>query len=76
MAAPDVHLVEMGYAAVAGGDCDVFELDVHVVFGCFESVRSFLHRVVWGGVERCRCVWEGGRRMKVCIGVGMGRRTL
>lgn len=32
--AADVDLFEMGDAAVAGGDGDVFELDVHVVFGC------------------------------------------
>lgn len=30
----DVDLVEMGDAAVAGGDGDVLELDVHVVLGC------------------------------------------
>lgn len=31
---PDVDLVEVGDAAVAGGDGDVLELDVHVVLGC------------------------------------------
>lgn len=29
--AADIDLVKMGDAAVAGGDCDVLELDVHVV---------------------------------------------
>ena len=33
MASPDVDLVEMGDAAVARGDGDVLELDVHVVLG-------------------------------------------
>lgn len=32
--AADIDLVEMGDTAVASGDGDVFELDVHVVFGC------------------------------------------
>lgn len=32
MGASDVDLVEVGDAAVAGGDGDVLELDVHVVF--------------------------------------------
>ena len=35
----DVHLVEVADSAVARGDCDVFELDVHVVFGC-EAVSN------------------------------------
>ena len=34
MAASNVDLVEMADPAVARGDGDVFELDVHVVFGC------------------------------------------
>jgi hypothetical protein len=32
--AADVDLVEMGDAAVAGGDGDVLELNVHVVLSC------------------------------------------
>ena len=34
VAAANVDLVEMGDTAVASGDGDVLELDVHVVFGC------------------------------------------
>lgn len=34
--AADVDLVEMGDTAVAGGDGDVLELDVHVVLGYAE----------------------------------------
>lgn len=37
----DVDLVEMGDAAVAGGDGDVLELDVHVVLGCSLAIVSF-----------------------------------
>lgn len=33
MRAADVDLVEMADTAVARGNSDVFELDVHVVFG-------------------------------------------
>lgn len=36
MTPPDVNLVEMRDAAVAGGHGDVFELDVHVVLGLQE----------------------------------------
>lgn len=32
--ASDIDLVEVGDAAVASGDGDVLELDVHVVLGC------------------------------------------
>jgi hypothetical protein len=39
MATADVDLVEMGDAAVARGDGDVLELDVHVVFG-FEKLAA------------------------------------
>lgn len=38
----DVDLVEMGNAAVAGGDGDVLELDVHVVLGCSRAIVSQL----------------------------------
>lgn len=34
--AADVDLVEVGDAAVAGRHGDVLELDVHIVFGCYE----------------------------------------
>lgn len=34
----DVDLFEMRDAAVAGGDGDVFQLDIHVVFGCWTLV--------------------------------------
>lgn len=36
----DVHLVEMGHATVARCHSDIFELDVHVVFGCKSGRRS------------------------------------
>lgn len=36
MTAADVDLVKMGDAPIAGGDGDVLELDVHVVFGLEE----------------------------------------
>lgn len=39
MATSDVDLVEMGDAAIARGDGDVFQLDVHVVFG-FEELAA------------------------------------
>jgi hypothetical protein len=39
MAATDIDLVEVGDAAITGGDGDVFELDVHVVFG-FEELAA------------------------------------
>ncbi len=39
MTAPDVDLIEMGDASIAGGDGDVLELDVHVVFG-FEELAA------------------------------------
>ena len=34
MATPDVDLIEMGDAAVACGNGDVLQLDVHIVFDC------------------------------------------
>lgn len=33
MASPNIDLIEMADSAIARGDGDVFELDVHVVFG-------------------------------------------
>ena len=33
MTPPNINLIEMRDAAVAGGDGDVLELDVHVIFG-------------------------------------------
>lgn len=39
VAASNVDLFEVGDAAVAGGDGDVFELDVHVVF-CFDQLAA------------------------------------
>ena len=39
MAASNVNLFEVGDAAVAGRDGDVFELDVHVVF-CFDQLAA------------------------------------
>jgi hypothetical protein len=37
MRTTDINLIEMGNTAITGGDCDVFELDVHVVFGCLRK---------------------------------------
>ncbi len=34
MTPPDVHLIKMADSAVARGNRNVFELDIHVVFGC------------------------------------------
>lgn len=42
MAAADVDLVEMGDASIAGGDGDVLELDIHVVFGFQELAAVHL----------------------------------
>lgn len=39
MAATDVDLIEMGDAPIAGGDSDVLELDVHIVFR-FDELAS------------------------------------
>lgn len=33
VASPDIDLIEMADSAIARGDGDVFQLDVHVVFG-------------------------------------------
>lgn len=41
MAAADVDLIKMADSAVARGHGDVFELDVHVVFGYSEDGVSF-----------------------------------
>lgn len=40
MAAANIHLVQMRHAAVARGDCDIFELDVHVILGWEMSALS------------------------------------
>lgn len=40
MAPPNVNLVKMGDTAVACGDGDILELDVHVVFGCSDEAVS------------------------------------
>lgn len=50
--APDVDLVEVGDAAVAGGDGDVLELDVHVVLGCAGNVSWKLSRMMGGWLGR------------------------
>lgn len=44
-----IHLVEMGNAPVAGSDGNVFELDVHVVFGFNELPTEDLP----GGKFKC-----------------------
>lgn len=36
MAASDVDLLEMRHTAVTRSHCDIFELDVHVIFGCVQ----------------------------------------
>ena len=43
MATPDVDLVEMADSAVARGDCDVAELDIHVVLSCKGRIRQQEH---------------------------------
>lgn len=48
MTPPDIDLVEMRNTAVAGGHGDVFELDVHVVLGCFIVSCVFKGRTVVG----------------------------
>ena len=40
MASSDIDLVKMRYTAVASGYSYVFELDVHVVFGCWIKLIS------------------------------------
>lgn len=40
MATADVDLVQVGDTAVACGDGDILELDVHVVFGCSDETVS------------------------------------
>lgn len=44
MAAANVYLVEMGDSAIASGDGDVLELDVHVVLGCGKCMLVFESR--------------------------------
>jgi hypothetical protein len=34
MAAPNIDLLQMRDATIAGCDRDVLQLDIHVVFGC------------------------------------------
>ena len=46
MASPDIHLVQMADSTVAGGDSDVFKLDVHIVFG-YRSQEEILGFVNW-----------------------------
>lgn len=56
----DVDLVEMGDAAVAGGDGDVFELDVHVVFGCWGEVGWLAGCYDWVGDGKSGGEGRGG----------------
>ena len=64
MAASNVDLVEMADTSVARGDGDVFELDVHVVFGCV--VRGF--SVSWE-IEQATVVHHGEILLKrLCRG--------
>lgn len=49
MAATDIDLIEMRDSAVACGDGDIFELDVHIVFGCIAKIGRisvWLSRVI------------------------------
>lgn len=39
MTSPDVDLIEMGDTAVASGNSDIFQLDIHVVLG-FEELAA------------------------------------
>lgn len=57
MTPPDINLVEMRDAAVSGGHGDVFELDVHVVLGCFIVSDQFDRKgIVFEGIG---LVWIG-----------------
>ena len=56
--AADVDLVEMGDAAVAGGDGDVLELDVHVVLGLEEFAAVCLARSDFEGDDVALCLVE------------------
>lgn len=49
MTAPNINLIEMRYTAIARGDGDILELDVHVVFG-FEELPA---------VDDAGCDFEG-----------------
>lgn len=63
--APDVDLVEVGDAAVAGGDGDVLELDVHVVLGCAHisgSSSRLFGRRVYRAYHRGACRGRSGQR--------------
>lgn len=64
MGTPDVDLVEVGDAAVAGGDGDVLELDVHVVLGCARVSQRFGKVIVRRGV---------GRTIEELAAVGLAR---
>ena len=46
MAPSNVNLIQMAYAPIARGNGDVFELDVHVVFGYWKLVGKFLGRKI------------------------------
>jgi hypothetical protein len=51
MRAPYVDLIEVGDAAVAGGGGYVFELNVHVVFGCRNVSSCSVHMSLGKGCE-------------------------
>jgi hypothetical protein len=53
---PDVDLVEMGDAAVSGGDGDVLELDVHVVLSVKEFAAVGLTRGDFEGNNVALCL--------------------
>lgn len=85
VAAADIDLFEMADTPVARGDRDVFELYVHVVFGCnvSPSVRQFgfliiLHRGRGGSapsISLPRYVWPeviSRVTMWPCVGLSVG----
>ena len=56
VAASDVDLVKMRHSAVTCGCCDIFKLDVHVVFGCWsKSVSRLLKPDNCAGPGRFAC---------------------
>jgi hypothetical protein len=42
MRPPNVNLVEMANPSITGGDGDILELDIHVIFGCDAQSLTFL----------------------------------
>jgi hypothetical protein len=66
MRTPDVDLIQMTDSPVARSDCDIFELNVHIIFGYNSHYISnrFTFAVLWNGMP-------GGSR----VGSGRSQRT-